>query len=725
MRRNVSYLIFWVCAVVLFAMATSAYAQRPYIGYVYPAGAQQGTTLQVRLGGQELNNIQKVLVSGRDVTARLVKYQKHLNNQEIRLLNEQLKILKATANTSGSAKSGDKASLFGQAPSSGELAPRIEQRVRSRVHQPACAAIANLAFVEVSVASDAEPGDREIRLVTSHGISNPLVFNVGQVKEVSRKPMDTSGRPTLGKEAASLRKRPEGEAEVRISLPCTVNGQIAPGEVNRYRFEARKGQRLVFSVQARQLIPYIADAVPGWFQPVIAIRNRQGSELAFSDRYNYNPDPLIIFTVPENGEYVCIIRDSIYRGREDFVYRMTIGELPFITHLFPLGGKSGSSFFMNTEGVNLGTQQKVTDGGKGKTAGLYSFKLSSHGLKSNEKSFAIDDLPDIFEHEQNDAIGTAQEIDLPCIINGRIDSSGDLDVFKFRGKTNQVIVVDVMARRLGSPLDSFVKVTDARGRVLAVNDDFEDLSAGSITHHSDSNLAVKLPAEGIYYIHLSDTARKGGAEYGYRLRVSEPRPDFQLRVVPSGLSVRPNGTGAVTVYVARRDGFVGPVRLVLKNPPAGFSAQPVTVPANKTLARFMIKAPKTSSEDPVNLIIRGTAKSGQVEVARDAVAAEDRMQAFLWRHLLPAGDLKVQVTDPAKQMVKRPAPVPDKAKAPAVPVVPAAAATVAGGTVPPKPGFTRQQCAGRLRQLEELYREGLLTGEFYDAKAAECDNGSR
>ena len=32
------------------------------------------------------------------------------------------------------------------------------------------------------------------------------------------------------------------------------------------------------SAQARQLIPYIADAVPGWFQPVIVLYDAGGNE---------------------------------------------------------------------------------------------------------------------------------------------------------------------------------------------------------------------------------------------------------------------------------------------------------------------------------------------------------------------------------------------------------------------------------------------------------------
>ncbi len=58
----------------LLAAASSTSAQTPYIGYVYPAGAQQGTTAQIRLGGQRLIDVRGAVVSGTGGTARVVKY---------------------------------------------------------------------------------------------------------------------------------------------------------------------------------------------------------------------------------------------------------------------------------------------------------------------------------------------------------------------------------------------------------------------------------------------------------------------------------------------------------------------------------------------------------------------------------------------------------------------------------------------------------------------------
>jgi hypothetical protein len=56
------------------------------------------------------------------------------------------------------------------------------------------------------------------------------------------------------------------------------------------------------------------------------------------------------------------------------------------------------------------------------------------------------------------------------------------------------------------------------------------------------------------------------------------------------------------------------------------------------------------------------------------------------------------------------------------PPAPETNATVAAtGPGPSKPKFTKQQIAGRLRELKLLFEEELLTDDFYDRKVAECE----
>ena len=613
------------------------------------------------------------------------------------------------------------------------LIGNIERHVREAVQTPACASITNLVLIEVTIAPDAPPGPRELRLVTPRGVSNPLQFHVGQLPESTRKPMLAASLQVLGKEAAALRKRPPEEAEARITLPCTVNGQMASGEINRYRFHAEKGQRLVITTQARQLIPYLADAVPGWFQPVLVLCDSDGKELAYADDYRFNPDPVLLYQVPADGEYVFAIRDGLYRGREDFVYRISAGELPFVTSLFPLGGPAGAAPAPALSGWGL-AGAKLDAPPAAISSGLVSLTASCSGHTSNRLPFAFGALPEILEAEPNDNAAAAQEVTLPVIINGRIERADDWDVFQFTGHGNDPLVVEVQARRLDSPLDSVIKLTDAGGKVLASNDDCEDLTSGTNTHHADSYLMTNLPADGTYFVHIGDTAQHSGEDYGYRLRLSAPQPDFELRVVPSSASLALKSAATVSVYAVRKDGFSGPIKLYLKNPPPEFSASPVVIAANQTLAKFTIKSGPTPTSEPVRLVVSGTGTLGTQQAERDAVPAEDQMQAFLWRHLVPASDLPVLVYDPKVLPVpKRVAPVrPLTAEeltlvvvgppAPAAGATPPATAAPGATPLPAgKPKFTKQQIAGRLRQLKLLYEDGLLTDAFYDARVTECE----
>ncbi|MEA1950109.1 MAG: hypothetical protein U9N87_01905, partial [Planctomycetota bacterium] len=413
-----------------------------------------------------------------------------------------------------------------------------------------------------------------------------------------------------------------------------------------------------------------------------------------------------------------------YRGREDFVYRITIGEVPFVTSIFPLGAAVDAAAKIEMKGWNLETA-KLTPPPEGAGPGIHRITAKKKGFVSNSLPFALDKLPECFDKESNNDQSRAQKVKLPMIVNGRMDREGDWDVFQIEGRAGDTIVAEVYARRLESPMDSTLKLTDASGKLLAFNDDHQDPESGLNTHHADSYLMAKLPADGTYYVHLGDTSRNGGEAYAYRLRISAPQPDFALRVVPSSGGLRGKGATAAKVYVVRKDGFTGPIKLRLKNPPTGFRTRKVTLPKGKEMVRFGVKTNLVATKKPINLIVEGRAMIHQREVVHEAVPADDRMQAFLWRHLVPAKELKVLVYNPSYKpppkrvpRVRAPAPVKKTVKKPVKKTPPAASASPPAG----KPKFTKRQVAGRLRQLKNLYEEWLLTDDFYNRKVAECED---
>lgn len=642
--------------------AADAQQVTPRIAYVYPAGGCRGATFRAVVAGQFLEGTATVLFSGGGVRAEVIEHTRPLSVEQAIELQPKFDELRKRKAAAGSRAGG--AWTAEDEKTLAELARKFETFIpKAQINQ----SIVENVVIEVSIAADAEPGARELRLRGPAGLTNPLVFRVGQLPEFSRAPAKTYRQPKDGK-GPKIAPPP---SEMRVTIPATVNGQIMPGAANQFRFAARQGQRLVFAVSARELIPFLPDAVPGWFQATLVLRDAQGKDLPFTGENRISPDPVAFFQVPKDGDYALEIHDSLYRGREDFVYRITMGETPFVTGIFPLGGLAGAQTAVEFTGWNL-PQSRLTVDTRGRPPGTVSVATRKGDLISNRVPFAVDTLPECLEREPNGTITNAQPVTLPVIINGRFDRRGDADVFRFEGRAGEEIVAEVVARRLGSPADSVLKLTDANGSQIAFNDDFENRSSDLNTHHADSFLRTTLPAAGVYYVHLRDTQQNGGPDYGYRLRLSHPVPDFELRVVPSAITGRLGATVPITVYALRKEGFTGEIALSLKSdsadtgmgrsfsskgkapkgqggnvrlgPTSGFRLSGARVPAGHDNVRFTITLPTATQRGPsASLSFEGRATIHGREVVCAAVPAEDIMQAFKYHHLVPAQDFKVAV----------------------------------------------------------------------------------
>jgi len=631
-----------IVAVACFTLAPGALAQQgPHLAYVYPAGGKVGTTFQITVGGQFLLTVSNALITGPGITATVVDHNRPMNQMDFNVLRDRLKALQDKFQAARQNRFGGTGTNVWTAADAQEREEVRAKVLRNPPNRTANPAMIDSVMIKVSIATNAEPGDREIRLVTPNALSNPLRFCVGTLPEISR-PAAKPANPDFEKMLERLGGPPAPigtpKHEAQVALPATINGQIMPGGVDRYHFTATKGQQLILAVSARSLMPYLADAVPGWFEATMTLLDAKGREVASAERYRFKPDPVLHFEVPQDGQYTVEIHDSIFRGREDFVYRFTIGELPFVTGMFPLGGRVGEKTAVTLTGWNLPEKSLAID-----NATAAPGVISLRGAFFNSVPFAVDDLPECRADKSNHSERSAQAVTLPVIINGRINQPGEAEVYQFQGRAGEKIVAEVYARRLDSPLDSFLRLTDAAGKQLAFNDDFEDKGTGLNTFHADSYLTNTLPADGTYFLHLTDTQNQGGPEFAYRLRLSKPRPDFALRLVPSSLSLRVGMSAPVTVYALRRDGFTNAINLDLQDAPRGFSLSGARIAENQDKAQFTLKAPAQPTEAPVPIAIQGHAIIGDKLVTHAAEPSENLMQAFFYWHLVPFQELAVVV----------------------------------------------------------------------------------
>ncbi len=680
-------------------------AEPPHAGYIYPAGGKQGSVLEVVVGGKYIKDATRVTVNGAGVIAvilpdpdaepapRTVAAAQPVTAEQkpqppaspvtpeqrpappaISVTKEQAPALPAasvtgeTGSSTMTAMSAPAAAVTGEkrpaAPSAqvtaeqaarpvpavteekkapGPSAPVTSEAVAKPPAPPVAQAkpaakppakpkprkndlFPDTLLLRIAIFDDAEPGSRDIRVLTPGGLSNKLTFQVGTLKEAfETEPND----------------RKDTATEVK-SLPAVLNGTIMPGDTDVFKFSGAKGKRLVFKADIRALKPFMADAVPGWFQGSMALYDANWKELAHSDNFYAGQDPVILYEPSADGEYYLEIRDSIYRGREDFVYRISAGELPFVSGVFPLGAKYGVPSKVRLYGENLAEDSIEVFSGRRDLPVQYVRGQSKYGAASNSVPFAFSDLPELVNEGGNETPAAARAVALPCIINGRILSPGVPDVYSFDAAEGEVISLDAAARRLGSPMDTYLEVLSKDGVKLAKNDDDDTYKwLGTITHHSDSFISFKAPKAGTYFARIRDIQGKGGPAFGYRLRISNPMPDFEVFALPAGVLVPKGESGSITLRVIRKEGFKGSIRVFPSHESPAFKLENAVIPdgKNEIKAGFSFSGGPEGSALPLDLMAGST--NGNAIVIHHVTASEELMQAFAWKHIVPANSIQV------------------------------------------------------------------------------------
>src|ERR1017187_5932933 len=153
--------------------------QIPHAGYAYPAGGRQGTTFEVTVGGQFLDGVKSALVSGAGVEAAVVEHVKPLTPAQAGELRDQVKELSEKPNPTAEDR---------------QKIAEIRAKLIGFVRRPTTPAIAETVRVQIVLSADAPLGERELRLVTPNGLTNPVMFCVGQLPEVGRPPAKGTGQ---------------------------------------------------------------------------------------------------------------------------------------------------------------------------------------------------------------------------------------------------------------------------------------------------------------------------------------------------------------------------------------------------------------------------------------------------------------------------------------------------------------------------------------------------
>src|SRR5437868_10113732 len=129
--------------------------------------------------------------------------------------------------------------------------------------------------------------------------------------------------------------------------------------------------------------------------------------------------------------------------------------------------------------------------------------------------------PQSSEQEPNDDFLKPQVLDfLPVSLNGRLDKSGDVDSFAVTLKAGQTLIASLEAYTLASPMDAVLRLVDARGVQVALNDDDGRTLDPLLVWTAKSSGTYVLQVSAFAYPAVSDVKFTGGNACVYRLHVS-------------------------------------------------------------------------------------------------------------------------------------------------------------------------------------------------------------
>jgi hypothetical protein len=145
---------------------------------------------------------------------------------------------------------------------------------------------------------------------------------------------------------------------------------------------------------------------------------------------------------------------------------------------------------------------------------------------------------------------------------------------------------------------------------------------GGPGYGKDSRLRFDPPADGEYIVRVRDARGQGGPDFGYRLTVRPPRPNFSVKFNPTTPVVWKGGALPISVTADRLDDFEGRIQVRLENLPPGFSAPPTFIEAGQTTTNFALFADaKAANPDPKALPLKlvATAMIDGQQVVREAI----------------------------------------------------------------------------------------------------------
>jgi hypothetical protein len=575
---------------------------QPRLVTIMPMGGKAGSTVEVVLSGQEINDPQGLLFSHPAIKAELV--------------------------SAGPAADPKQSPAKGKAP-------------------PPAATIA--VKYKVTIPADIPPGIHDVRILNRWGVSNPRAFVVGDQNEM------VENEPNSDVPQAQ-----------KVEMGTTINGVIsAPTDVDYFSFAGKKGQRVVVSCLASSIDSRLYPVVELYEPSGKRIANNrdyyhhdalvdatlaadgdylvrvfQFTHTAGTAEYFYR---LTVSTAP----WIDSVFPSVVEPGKPAQVTVWGRNLPG-GQPDPTAGIGGSVLEKMTVTVNAPNDpQRLSFSGYltpvNSMIDGFEYRVRNAAGTSNPFLINFARAPLVLENGKNASRENAQALNVPCEVSGRLDSKRSGGWFSVAAKKGDVLSIELLSDRIGAPTDLALNLynADMKGTIVEADDDPEILSPNQFyTRTGDpQRYRFAVPADGRYLVFVKSQASTDmDVRYRYHLRITPEQPDFRLVVMPTSPALLDAGilyqgsSQDFNVYAWRQDNFNGDIALAADGLPPGVTCKAQTIPPGAKTGLLVITANPDAPPWAGDIRIKGTATINGKPVVREA-----RSASIIWPNPVQQG----------------------------------------------------------------------------------------
>ncbi len=461
----------------------------------------------------------------------------------------------------------------------------------------------------VKITADTPPGRYEVRSVGRHGVSNPRLFLVSGLQNLT--PANVSHDPA---------------APTLLAANQLLHAVATATNIDYFSLSLQAGQSVRISLLAQQL--------DSWMIGQLQLIDADG-RIVVAARGGDGADPRLEWAVASTGDYTLVVHDFLYRGGGDFFYQIVArtGD----DSASDLIGRSSSPRWLDPSSA---TVPDMVD----EAVVVADTGLSESGVST---------------------------ITPPCSITSTFSTRDDEDLYEFTANKGDQYVIDVASHRLQQPTDARLVVLqrvpqtsrDPTWKQVLTADDSQNVGGVDVTLRSSDPVAMfTAPEAGTYRIVVRDldNGESLAKTQRYVLMVRKPDPRFDLvafmpypiidkkKSQHIGSKIFRGGSEAIRVLAVRHDGWSGPIDISVDGLPNGMTCATATIAANQSQSQITLVVSDAAEAWTGPIRVTGSATIGDKKVVHTATPATvswgpDHTREFVRSRL--SSELVVSIAD--------------------------------------------------------------------------------